>query len=90
MSRYIDADKLYKNEIERCGCVPLVGSCSKDNKSLRDVLEEQPTADVVEVVRCEDCKHSDKADYSASVCCNFFPKIVNLDDYCSYGERREG
>lgn len=47
MPRYIDVDKLYKSEIERCHCVPLVGSCTNDNKSLRDVLDNAPTADVI-------------------------------------------
>lgn len=47
MPRYIDADKLYKDEIARCHCVPLVGSCTNDNKSLRDVLENAPTEDAV-------------------------------------------
>ena len=94
MSKYIDAEKLYKSEIERCGCVPLVGSCSKDNKSLRDVLGEQPTADVVEVVRCKDCKYckpyktkSGKLDWNECLCTE---TIVEFSHFCSYGERREG
>ena len=47
MARYIDMDEFYKSQIRRCGCVPLVGSCTMDNVSLREVLEQTPTADVV-------------------------------------------
>lgn len=49
MSRYIDADKLRKNEIARCHCVPCVGSNDYDYKDLDEVLDDVPTADVVEV-----------------------------------------
>ena len=52
-----------------------------------------PTADVVEVVRCKNCRHFELQDLSN-------PKhntqwcIINGfnpqgNDYCSYGERRE-
>jgi len=51
MSRYIDADKAYET----------VGNYHKDFArsiadltSLREVLEDTPTADVVEVVRCKE------------------------------------
>ena len=40
MGRLIDADELLRNEIARCGCQPLVN----DNKLLKDVINEQPTA----------------------------------------------
>lgn len=48
--RLIDADTLLKNEIARCGCQPIVGSCTNDNKLLRDVIDEQPTTDIDKVV----------------------------------------
>lgn len=48
MSRYIDADKLRKDEIARCHCVPLVGSGDNNYKNLDEVLNDAPTADVVE------------------------------------------
>ena len=39
--------------------------------------------DVVSVVRCEDCKHHYEND-------DFICIGVKDDDFCSYGERREG
>jgi hypothetical protein len=49
MRRYIDADKLRKDEIARCHCVPCVGSNDNNYKDLDEVLNDAPTADVVEV-----------------------------------------
>ena len=73
MSRYIDADKLQRHG-NRGGVV-----------YWRDI-EAQPTADVVEVVRCKDCKYH--AEFS-SKCnkLNLTPMWPN--DYCSYGERTD-
>lgn len=51
--------------------------------------------DVVPVVRCKDCKHGDF--YCNSILCgnahapwynDEFDALMELDDYCSYGERR--
>ena len=48
-------------------------------------LLAKPTADVVEVVRCKDCKHFEsdfcRYDFALNFCCG--------DDFCSYGERKE-
>lgn len=61
-------------------------------------IAEMPAADVVPVVRCKDCKHfnfehmeceneavSTDHEGGASYSLNFY-----LDDFCSYGERKEG
>ena len=56
-------------------------------------LKKQPTVDAVEVVRCRECKHRGTDD------CIFHIKgepadeelLLKLDnDFCSYGERKEG
>ena len=61
-------------------------------------LETTTNADLVEVVRCKDCKHCKKHPTSDRVkmCTNeqqwvteCYP-LVHDDDFCSYGERREG
>lgn len=58
----------------------------------REILQEkvklQPTADVVEVVRCKDCryyKHTVIGDQMACVRQTAYKKPT---DYCSYGERK--
>lgn len=54
--------------------------------------------DDVRVVRCKDCKfgeHSINAIGEPSIACNnpdvgFYEWLLGEDDFCSYGERREG
>lgn len=56
-----------------------------------------PAADVVEVVRCKDCKHSVKYNCKNDACYSFticrrrdgYSEGVEEDDFCSYGERKE-
>ena len=46
----------------------------------------QPTVDAVEVVRCKDCKYW----VTYFDCCEKKDITMHEDDYCSFGERREG
>ncbi len=75
MSRYIDADALKQKWLFR----------GKDGKPYRDEIDSMPTADVVEVVRCKDCKHYN----GDSAVCKRMNRIMKDDGFCSYGERRE-
>ena len=59
--------------------------------AIRRVLLQAPAADVVEVVRCKDCKYYD----SYYLSCDHdrhdhqeFRVVQEPDDYCSYAERR--
>ena len=47
-------------------------------------VEESLTVDAVEVVRCKECYKRGKS------WCPFSYKQVQDDDFCSYGERRDG
>lgn len=60
-----------------------------DLTSLRELLEDSPTADVVEVVRCKDCKNLMFSDFYGE-CSKGYMGIVSPDDYCSRGERKDG
>ena len=60
-------------------------------------VKAQPTVDAVEVVRCKDCKYwgQDVCGYSGddeSFCTNpdGLDNYAHPDDFCSYGERKEG
>ena len=62
-------------------------------------VEEMPTVDAVEVVRCRKCKHwkpsGSKAGNSFSDMeyiggCEFKKYCIRESDFCSYGERKEG
>ncbi len=90
MARYIDAEKFLEDEIKRCRCVPLVGSCTTDNESLAYQLAKAPTADVVEVVKCKDCKHYEIGKSYTPYCNNVMNLFEEMKptDFCSYGERR--
>lgn len=57
-------------------------------KALRCV-EQAPTVDAVEVVRCKDCKYLMFSDCYGE-CGKGHMGIVSPDDFCSYGERKEG
>ena len=79
MSRYIDADKLMR-QVEN---LP-----QKEGKVFRisvyNLITFGCTADVVEVVRCKDCKYKDS--------CNQY--VLHYGDecelaFCSYGEKKD-
>jgi hypothetical protein len=82
MSRYIDEKDVYRL-VEPSG----VGRvhCS--------LIDELPRADVVEVVRCKDCKHKMTASFNGDILigCSNQSALLDVCDngFCSYGERRE-
>lgn len=51
----------------------------------RLAVETVPSADAVEVVRCKDCKW-----YDIEELCLREGMVMSSDDYCSYGERKDG
>lgn len=55
-----------------------------------DCIEAQPTADVVEVVRCRDCKlrYTEGCPMMALDCGELMGETED-NDYCSYGEMSE-
>ena len=58
--------------------------------AIRRVLQQAQSADVVEVVRCKDCRYSERAritDNGLKICAASGMEITD-DDFCSYGERR--
>ncbi len=62
---------------------------------INQIMEKQPAADVVEVVRCKDCKYSyweKQTAISEVLKCgthNGLNDEVDFCDFCSYGERKE-
>ena len=57
---------------------------------LMDEIDEMPTADVVSVVRCKDCKYYRKMYKLCSCRSDKFNVYLNDNDFCSYGERKDG
>ena len=57
--------------------------------AVRDIISTIcPAADVVDVVRCKDCKCFE--DIQAAHFCNKFGGFVTKEDYCSRIERKDG
>ena len=88
--KYIDRDALI-NDFESDLIIRmfdnLKGTPRPKTIDIADVIkkiEEFPTEDVVEVVRCKDCKFYGNGDCSVQSVRSMYP-----NDYCSYGERRE-
>ena len=86
--RLIDAD-----ELKRLRDDVISGKLNVATES--DLIDLCPTVDAVEVVRCKDCKyaemHVDIIGKPHLFCCNgksIYRRKVDLDDYCSYGERK--
>ena len=83
---YIERDALIE-DFKSCGAV----------KELIDAIifriYMNPTADVVEVVRCKDCIHRVYVDMGDDIGaiggCELFGQAMSCVDFCSYGERRD-
>ena len=93
MIRLIDADRSI--EIVRNQEIAHPHAYHLTNYATR-ILQEAPTVDAVEVVRCKDCKHYRPQKKSAhwENRANYCNRIVTIKtrpyDFCSYGERKEG
>lgn len=84
---YVNKSDIYKLFDESAGVIKL---------HIADV-DMIPTADVVEVVRCENCTH--KVDYCGRIMCDKNARRINdgivgltatsPEHFCSFGERKE-
>ena len=92
MSRYIDADKFIRwIDVGHLRSPSEICYCEDDVKGMIDM---QPTADVVEVIRCKDCvfcTRTKDGEYNPEdiVCGYFMTDGMQANDFCSYGKRRE-
>ena len=94
MAEYIKRETAVKaaNEWVSEACMAPVMRVSR----LLDKLQKVPAADVAPVVRCEDCVHWDDdpdtygADDGPKGKCMKSFETMCADDFCSYGERKDG
>lgn len=60
--------------------------------AIENYVDEMPTVDAVEVVRCKDCKYmTEHYDTDGNVpywTCSEWDSGTDYDGYCHYGERR--
>ena len=99
--RLIDAnglmDAFRRYMVERCDRVKCVSeeNCKTCEKPClwRKIVSIAPTVDAVEVVRCKDCVNYCGFEHCKNGICDVdsvSKRAVYPDDFCSYGERREG
>ena len=90
MARYIDADSLLK----RMFPYDLVDKkqYALNAQAVYNAIESSSTADVVEVVRCKDCKwyapNNDGFWYGCAFDTRNGADRPSDNDFCSYGERK--
>lgn len=92
MAEYIKRDAI-KARME-----DLVGWCQDLRKPGLEqalvMLNEEPIADVAPVVRCKDCKYRIYKDMGEEIGeiggCALFNCAMTNDDFCSYGEKKDG
>jgi hypothetical protein len=89
--------------VEREQVLELIANIMQDckvkhkHRALNRNIKQIPTADVVEVVRCENCTR--RVDYEGRIMCNKFGhkfhgewyglRATTKDHFCSDGERRD-
>lgn len=56
----------------------------------RNTISNFPAADVAPVVRCENCTSGIMSDDNKYIICCRLGVGMELDDFCSYGERKNG
>lgn len=89
MTRMIDADNL----------IPMMKYATTDNEigvfqirigfdTIKGVIDDAPTIDAVEVVRCKDCEYAVGQSFEGYLHCDVLKILIDETGYCSYGVRR--
>ena len=84
MTEHINATTLLK-EIDHAFHTDIIGK-----KDVINLIINLPAADVVEVVRCRDCKYHEDTHVTGFEHCCLYDLTMRYNDFCSYGERKEG
>lgn len=91
--RYIDAEKI---EIRTPYGLNEDGELLIPISAVHQSIARTPTADVVEVVRCKDCKYAERYKCQVDPCytrlsckrSDYYSEGVDELDFCCYGERK--
>ena len=89
--RLIDANELKKKMCFKCNDEYSDEPCDPGYCVFCNAINDAQTIDAVSVVRCRECKHCDPENHH---CDHHMGTAAPLrrkpDDFCSYGERKEG
>ena len=82
MAEYIEREALMRNlkQFAPEQLTPLIES----------LVQKQPAADVVKVVRCKNCENYELMKATNSHFCNEFGGYVKDEDFCSRGAKMDG
>lgn len=91
--RLIDADDLLMEM--GAGCLPIfekgISGVTGDESTIKDYIDEAPTIDAVEVVRCKDCIHTTRSKVNPEkiICClTLMCGTTEPDFFCAHGEHK--
>ena len=85
MTKYVDIDAA-KEAVRKAECDADYDGRRFDAEFIENALDFIPAADVAPVVRCKECKWAG-GDF---VCYRGVMVQHKSEDFCSYGERKEG
>ena len=94
MSDYIKREDAIKSIKPMVGIWADDGCFYVDYQRVLDIINNELSADVVEVVRCGACKHwecnpnTDKYGVCKKASYDDFEVIMDSDDFCSYGDKK--
>lgn len=86
MAEYIEREEINKAMKEVCddpSCPMHVAA------EIAQIIDCAPTADVAPVVRCKDCENAQN-ECGGMIICRVYKHIMWLQDFCSYGKRKDG
>ena len=76
--------------LDVCYMVEHYGVDIAEERQEYDCYQFKNRSDYKKVVRCKNCKHRYTAASGVIFCTQHLTMSANDDDFCSYGERREG
>ena len=82
MSRYLNEGAVW-SAIKRIPHITV-----QTRQAILEALRKVPTADVVEVVRCKDCRHYECFTVCNKHFCNDYGGFVVENDFCSRAEKK--
>lgn len=88
MADYIDREELLK-ELHRRHWEVMVDFIEMEFPVVKERIDDMPSVDAVEVVRCKDCKHRYKSSaYEHERCDRLIIPVLDDDFFCKWGEKR--
>ncbi len=76
-------------DVDRAELYDAIGrNAFRDRQDIIDLINNQPTADAVPVVRCKNCTGDIISNDNKYIICCRLGVGMEFDDFCSYGERK--